>query len=156
MKTYLIGSAAVLAVGVIPTAAAGHDTDAILKHLWALEQLQNDRANGTAPQGEDGPMVASDVVMVMAQGEPMTGMPANMQQAMANPGFTIHTTPIRGWVSDDGNMAVTIANTDVTVVGEDGTANRQLGTREFVWHKGDDGNWTILSVFNAGNRPPPE
>lgn len=159
VKTFMTATAVLSLIAAPSVAWADHhespNADAILEHLWALEQLQNDGANGVeipadAPRGA----VAPDAVVVFSEGAPVSGMPPAMLATLEDPDFTISTTPLKGWVSESGDLAVTVANTDISARGDDGSIGRQLGTRQFVWMKGDDGVWTIVSIFNAGIRSP--
>ncbi len=156
----LISAAAAFGVAGLSQAAwADHheapDAEAILDHLWAIEQRQNDNANG-APVEEDvqPSQVAPDAVVVFSEGPPNSGMSPQMVATLQDPNFSIQTTPLRGWVSASGDLAVTVADTEINFANEDGTTSTQLGTRQFVWVRGEDGTWTIVSIFNAGSRTP--
>lgn len=147
------GLAPLVLLGVCPQTAGAKeaaDKDAIISHLRALEQAQNDQANSHGVGSGNVVITADDVMVVFPEGPPVTGVSPQLAATINNEKFHIETTPGKAWVADSGDLAVTVADVEVQSTTQDGTPTSQKLTREFVWTKDGDSDWKVVTIFNAG------
>lgn len=128
------------------------DPDAVLESVRATEraQLQAIAAkdlSGAVRNYEDGAVLVSPGQAPVTGGEAIVDVFASL---LADPNLKIEVTPGTGWVSKDGDMAVT-TSTARYITSEPGTekpVELSVGNQT-VWRKPIGKPWMIVSDYNV-------
>lgn len=134
--------------------SAGHEKDA--RQLL----IQTDKAWAqAASEGKDVEKVvafwADDAVIVPSGGPIISGKTAireYVKQSFETPGFKISWKTLDAYVSSDGTMGYTTADSSFTFPGPDGKLQTQQARAVAIWRRTSDGEWKC--VYDAWNQGP--
>lgn len=128
------------------------DSDAVLDQIHQVEKDQekamndHDAAAAVAVYAPDAVFIAPGTGLLNTP----EGIRADFDEMAKDENLAFAMGPGNDWVSNDGGLAVTVANFNYTYTDpESGDAKSIQGVNQTAWQKQEDGSWKIIADFNA-------
>jgi uncharacterized protein (TIGR02246 family) len=132
------------------------DAEAVLAAISEIEQGQLAALNAHDASGATN-VYTADARFFDAGSPPAVGaeaIAAGFDAMVKDPNTAITLTRQAGWVSQSGDLAVTVADYRFTYSGEDGAPVTVNGVNQSVWQKQEDGGWKMVADFNGATGDP--
>lgn len=159
--TSVLAALPLLVLAACKPANTTADPETELAAIRQIEQAQQTAFNSDNLEAAIAPY-ADDAIFVGPDEAPARGIDAIRATAEAlikDPNMSLDLTADQGWVAASGDLAVTTANWNLTMTGEDGKGTALSGVNESTWKKQADGSWKMVTDFNSETpamQPAPE
>ena len=156
-KALILAAAPIALLAACTKPAAPADADAVLAEIKAVEQRQiaafnvHDLEGAITLYAPDAQFLGPDAPV----GTGTEAIRAAFTPMIEDSQSKIAITPGPAWVAASGELAVTSGTFTYTHSNAEGTGTETMtGAVQTVWQKDPDGEWKVVSDFNAATPSP--